>query len=45
MGGDFDDLAVLSIFVSFIGDIETIEMKCFCNDTLVQHVTYDIQAR
>ena len=38
----FDNSAVLSSFVKFEGDITTIEMKLFVNDTLAQHATYDL---
>jgi len=38
----FDGAAVLSAFVPFRGDIETIEMKLFCNGVLAQHATYDL---
>jgi len=38
----FDGSAVLSKFVKFSGDIQTIEMKLFINDTLAQHATYDL---
>ncbi len=38
----FDHSAVLSEFVKFEGDIKTIEMKLFVNDTLAQHATYDL---
>ncbi len=38
----FDKSAVLSRFVEFEGDISTIEMKLFINDTLAQHATYDL---
>ena len=38
----FDNSAVLSEFVKFEGDIKTIEMKLFVNDTLAQHATYDL---
>ncbi len=38
----FDKSAVLGKFVKFDGDIKTIEMKLFINDTLVQHATYDL---
>jgi len=36
----FDDSAVLSSFVKFNGDIETIEMKLFINGKLAQHANY-----
>ena len=38
----FDGAAVLSAFVPFCGDIETIEMKLFRNGVLAQHATYDL---
>ena len=38
----FDGSAVLSRFVSFRGDIQTIEMKLFRNGSLAQHATYDL---
>ena len=38
----FDNSAVLSKFVKLEGDIKTIEMKLFINDTLAQHATYDL---
>ena len=38
----FDGSAVLSHFVPFDGDIQTIEMKLFRNGTLAQHATYDL---
>jgi len=38
----FNGSAVFSKFVTFCGDIETIEMKLFINDTLAQHATYDL---
>jgi len=38
----FDGSAVLSKFVKFSGDIETIEMKLFINGILAQHATYDL---
>ena len=38
----FDGSAVLSKFVSFKGDIQTIEMKLFRNANLAQHATYDL---
>jgi 2-keto-4-pentenoate hydratase/2-oxohepta-3-ene-1,7-dioic acid hydratase in catechol pathway len=38
----FDESAVLSKFVKFLGDIQTIEMKLFINGTLAQHATYDL---
>ena len=38
----FDKSAVFSEFVKFEGDIESIEMKLFINDTLIQHATYDL---
>ncbi len=38
----FDNAAVMSEFVKFEGDIKTIEMKLFVNDTLAQHATYDL---
>ena len=36
----FDASAVLSSFVKFNGDIETIEMKLFINGKLAQHANY-----
>jgi len=38
----FDGSAVLSKFVKFSGDIQTIEMKLFINGTLAQHANYDL---
>jgi 2-keto-4-pentenoate hydratase/2-oxohepta-3-ene-1,7-dioic acid hydratase in catechol pathway len=38
----FNGSAVLSSFVKFEGDIESIEMKLFINGTLVQHANYDL---
>ena len=38
----FDKSAVFSEFVKFKGDIESIEMKLFINDMLIQHATYDL---
>jgi len=38
----FDGSAVLSKFVPFVGDIQTIEMKLFRNGNLAQHATYDL---
>jgi len=38
----FNNSAVLSEFVKFDGDIETIEMKLFINGVLTQHATYDL---
>jgi len=38
----FDGSAVLSSFVKFQGDIQTIEMKLFINGRLAQHATYDL---
>lgn len=38
----FDGSAVLSDFIPFKGDIQTIEMKLFRNGTLAQHATYDL---
>lgn len=38
----FDKSAVLSKFVKFEGNIETLEMKLFLNAKLVQHATYDL---
>lgn len=38
----FDGSAVLSRFVSFKGDMQTIEMKLFRNANLAQHATYDL---
>lgn len=37
----FDGSAVLSSFVKFSGDIESIEMKLFINGSLAQYATYD----
>jgi 2-keto-4-pentenoate hydratase/2-oxohepta-3-ene-1,7-dioic acid hydratase in catechol pathway len=38
----FDNSAVFSQFVKFSGDIRTLEMKLFVNDSLAQHATYDL---
>ena len=38
----FNNSAVLSEFVPFLGDIETIEMKLFLNGKLVQHANYEL---
>jgi len=38
----FDNSAVFSQFVKFSGDIRTLEMKLFVNNTLAQHATYDL---
>ncbi len=38
----FDTSAVLSKFVTFHGEIKTLEMKLFINDSLAQHATYDL---
>jgi 2-keto-4-pentenoate hydratase/2-oxohepta-3-ene-1,7-dioic acid hydratase in catechol pathway len=38
----FDNSAVLSEFVPYSGDLETLEMKLFKNDSLVQFATYDL---
>ena len=38
----FDGSAVLGKFVPFVGDVESVEMKLFVNDKLVQHATYDL---
>jgi 2-keto-4-pentenoate hydratase/2-oxohepta-3-ene-1,7-dioic acid hydratase in catechol pathway len=38
----FDNSAVFSQFVKFGGDIRTLEMKLFVNDSLAQHATYDL---
>jgi 2-keto-4-pentenoate hydratase/2-oxohepta-3-ene-1,7-dioic acid hydratase in catechol pathway len=38
----FDDSAVLSKFVKFSGDIETLEMKLYINEILTQYATYDL---
>lgn len=38
----FDKSAVLSKFVKFSGDITTVEMKLYINDSLAQHATYDL---
>ena len=38
----FNKSAVLSEFVKFDGNIETLEMKLFINDALVQHANYDL---
>ena len=38
----FDGSAVLSSFVKFQGNIETVEMKLFINGHLAQHANYDL---
>jgi len=38
----FNNSAVLSEFVPFLGNIETIEMKLFLNGKLVQHANYEL---
>ncbi|RUM74959.1 MAG: FAA hydrolase family protein [Sulfurovum sp.] len=38
----FDNAAVLSHFVRFDGNIETLEMKLYMNNTLTQYATYDL---
>ena len=38
----FDKSAVLGKFVKFEGDIETLEMKLYINDLLLQYATYDL---
>ncbi len=38
----FDGSAVLSPFVKFKGEIETIEMKLFINGRLAQHANYEL---
>ena len=38
----FDHSAVLSEFVSYSGDVTTLEMKLFINDSLIQFATYDL---
>jgi len=38
----FDKSAVLSKFVKFSGNIETLEMKLYINESLAQHATYDL---
>jgi len=38
----FDGSAVLSHFVPFDGNIESVEMKVWLNGTLQQHATYDL---
>jgi len=38
----FDDSAVLSHFVKFDGNIETLEMKLYINDKLTQYASYDL---
>jgi len=38
----FNNSAVLSEFVPFLGDIETIEMKLFLNGKLLQHANYEL---
>jgi 2-keto-4-pentenoate hydratase/2-oxohepta-3-ene-1,7-dioic acid hydratase in catechol pathway len=38
----FDGAAVFGEFVKFDGDLSTLEMKLYLNDTLQQHATYDL---
>ena len=38
----FNKSAVLSKFVKFSGDITTVEMKLYINESLAQHATYDL---
>jgi len=38
----FDNSAVLSDFIAYKGDLETLEMKLFKNESLVQFATYDL---
>ncbi len=38
----FDNSAVLSEFVSFIGDITKLRLELFINDTLIQFANYDL---
>jgi len=38
----FDNSAVLSDFISYEGDMTTLEMKLFKNESLVQFATYDL---
>jgi len=38
----FDKSAVFSHFVKFDGDITTLQMKLYINESLVQHATYDL---
>ncbi len=38
----FDNSAVLSHFVPYSGDITTLEMKLFINESLAQFATYDL---
>jgi len=38
----FDHSAVLSEFVPYSGDVSTLEMKLFINDSLIQFATYDL---
>jgi len=38
----FNHSAVLSSFVPFVGNIDTIEMKLFLNGNLVQHANYEL---
>jgi len=38
----FDHSAVLSEFVPYSGDVTTLEMKLFINDSLIQFATYDL---
>lgn len=38
----FDHSAVLSEFVPYNGDVTTLEMKLFINDSLIQFATYDL---
>jgi 2-keto-4-pentenoate hydratase/2-oxohepta-3-ene-1,7-dioic acid hydratase in catechol pathway len=38
----FDKSAVFGKFIKLEGDIKSLEMKLFVNDTLIQHATYDL---
>jgi 2-keto-4-pentenoate hydratase/2-oxohepta-3-ene-1,7-dioic acid hydratase in catechol pathway len=38
----FNASAVLGKFIPLQGDIQSIQMKLFVNDTLIQHATYDL---
>ncbi len=38
----FDNSAVLSDFVSFNGDIKTLRLELFINDSLIQFASYDL---
>jgi 2-keto-4-pentenoate hydratase/2-oxohepta-3-ene-1,7-dioic acid hydratase in catechol pathway len=38
----FDKSAVFGKFVKLEGDIKSLEMKLFVNDSLIQHATYDL---